>query len=157
DALRALYAGQLDQANRTLRIAEMMAAVYGVLALGLLALLLYTQGFLRSRFHRRRSPRLIAATLVLALVAVATAFVASAADGSVRQAEDQTYNRLLHLWNARALLYDANGNESLSLIQRAQGSKAGAGAADQAFLTETHQLVDRPLDDSMLSDARRGD
>jgi hypothetical protein len=155
DALRGLYANQLDLANRTLRITEWLATLYGAVALALFVLLLYTQRFLRRRFHRRRNPRLLLATVLLLAVGASTFLGAVQADRSIRTVEDQTYTRLLHLWNARALLYDANGNESLWLIQRESGN-AGAGLAEQAFLTETAQLVDRPLTDALLQDAQRG-
>jgi hypothetical protein len=155
DALRGLYANQLDLANRTLRIAEWLATVYTVTALALFGLLLYTQRFLRRRFHRRRNPRLLMATVLLLLVGVSTFFGAFEADRSVRTVEDQTYTRLLHLWNARALLYDANGSESLWLIQR-EGGRNGADLAEQAFQARTRQLVDQPLTDALMQDAQHG-
>jgi hypothetical protein len=159
DALRALYANQLDLANRTLRITEWMATAYIAVGLGLLVLLWLTQGFMRRRFRRRWNTRLLGATALLMFVGLVTFGGGYRADGSVRAAEDQTYTRLLHLWNARALLYDANGNESLWLIQReqaAQGARTGADLADAAFQAETRQLVDRPLTDGLLQDAQRG-
>jgi hypothetical protein len=156
DELRALYANQLDQANRTLRVTEWMATAYIALGLGLLVLLWYTQGFMRRRFRRRWNMRLMAATALLLFVGVVTFGGAYRADNSVRTAENQTYTRLLHLWNARALLYDANGNESLWLIQREQPARTGADLADAAFQAETRQLVDRPLTDGLLQDAQRG-
>src|SRR6266487_4308549 len=153
DALRGLYAGSLDGANRTLRITAWLLAVYGAVALALLGLLVYPQRFVRRRFHRRRNPRLLAATLLLVVVATAGGLGAARAAQSVRAAEDQSYARVLNLWNARALAYDANGNESLWLITR----ETAAGAAfDRAFQTETRQLVDRPLTDQLVREADGG-
>jgi hypothetical protein len=154
DALRNLYMDDLDRANLTLRAAQWMLPVYAVLALALAGLLVITQVFVRRRFHRRRSPQLLAATLLLVIAAAASGMGAGQARMSMNTAEDQSYSRLLNLWNARALLYDANGNESLALIARDQPGRA---AADQAFQAETRRLVDRPLNDGMMADAARGD
>jgi len=74
-----------------------------------------------------------------------------AAAQSIRAGEDQSYSRLFNLWNARSVLYDANTNESLSLIAVGKGSQF-----DQAFQSETAQLVDRPLTSRMVQDARNG-
>lgn len=156
DALRSLYSSQLDQANRTLVITEWLGTVYAAVAVVLLGLLAYTQSFLRRKFHRRRNRKLLAATLLLLVVGGATGAGGFMATSSIRTVEDQTYARLLHLWNARALLYDANGNESLWLIQREQATRTGADMADAAFQEETRQLVDRPLTAELMQDAERG-
>lgn len=154
DALRGVYANDLDRADLTLRVAQWMLPVYGALALLLGGLLLATQMFVRQRFHRRRSPQLLAATLLLVLAAAASGAGAAQARQSVTTAENESYSRLLNLWNARALLYDANGNESLSLIAQDQ---LGRDNADKAFQGETRQLVDRPLTDGLMQAAARGD
>jgi hypothetical protein len=153
DALRNLYMDDLDRANFTLRMAQWMLPAYAVLAIVLAGLLVVTQVFVRQRFHRRRSPQLLAATLLLVIAAAGSGMGAAQARRSVNAAEDQSYSRLLNLWDARALLYDANGNESLSLIAHDQPGRA---AADQKFHDETRSLVDRPLNDGMTADAARG-
>lgn len=154
DALRGVYANDLDRANLTLQVAQWMLPVYAALAVLLAVLLVATQVFVRRKFHRRRSPQLLAATLLLVIAAAASGMGAVQARQSVRAAEDRSYSRLLNLYDARALLYDANGDESLSLIARDQASRA---AADQQFQAETRLLVDRPLTDAMLQAAARGD
>ncbi len=153
DALRARYAADLDRANRTLQVAGWALALYAAVAVALFGLLVYTQAFVRRRFHRRRNPRLLAATLLVAVAVGASGAGAAQAGQTIRTAEDRTYVRLLNLWNARALLYDANGNESLSLIAREPAARA---TADAAFRAQTRQLVDRPLTDELVRDARRG-
>lgn len=153
DALRALYVDDLDRANRTLQVAQLMLPVYAALALVLLGLLVFTQVFVRRRFHRRRNPQLLAATLLLVIAAGLSGAGAMQARQSVRAAEDHSYSRLLNLWNARALLSDANGDESLWLIARDQ---AGKDAADREFQAETRRLVDQPLTDGLMADAERG-
>jgi hypothetical protein len=154
DALRDLYMDDLDRANLTLQVAQWMAPVYAALAVVLAGVLVATQVFVRRRFHRRRSPQLVAATLLLLVAAGASGMGAVQARQSVKAAEDRSYARLLNLYDARALLYDANGDESLSLIARDPTSRA---AADQAFQAETRRLVDRPLTDESMQAAARGD
>jgi hypothetical protein len=154
DALRALYVDDLDRANRTLQIAEWMLPLYAALALALLGLLVFTQVFVRRRFRRRRNPQLIAATLLLVVAAGLSGMGGMQARQSVRAAENQSYSRLLNLWNARALLSDANGDESLWLIAHDQH---GRDAADKEFQAETRRLVDRPLTDGLMQDAADGD
>ena len=154
DALRVLYAAGLDRANRTLQGAALLLTLYVLVAVLLLWLLVRTQRFLRRRFHRRRSPRLLVATALLLVVATGSSFGAVQAGRTIHAAEDQRYARLLNLWNARALLYDANLNESLGLILRASG--VDAESFDLAFATQTKRLVDRPLTDELVRDAERG-
>jgi hypothetical protein len=153
DALRGIYQDGLDRANRTLRLMTLLVAAYAVVATLVLALLLRTQRFLRRRFRRRHNRRLQAATLLLLLVSAASGFGAVEASRSIRAAEDQSYARLLNLWNARALVYDANGDESLSLIARDAANRA---TADEAFANATRALVDRPLTDELVEGARAG-
>jgi hypothetical protein len=153
DALRTLYEHDLDQANRTRQVTQWLLVAYAAIAVALLALLALTQRFVRRRFRRRQNGRLLAATLLLLVMAAATAVGAVQARQSSHVASDHAYSRLGGLWSARALLYDANGNESLSLIAR---DEAGRAAADQAFQGETRRLVDRPLTDDLVRDATVG-
>jgi endonuclease/exonuclease/phosphatase (EEP) superfamily protein YafD len=154
DALRAIYADALDGANRTLLVTAWMAPLYAAVAFALLVLLVGTQRFVSRRFHRRQNPWLLAATLLLAVVSAAGGAGAVQAARSIRTADGQTYVRLVRLWDARALVYDANGNESLSLIGRQ--SSAGSSASDAAFAAETAELADRPLTDDLVQRARQG-
>jgi hypothetical protein len=151
DALRDLYVGDLDGANVVLKVMAGMLLLYAGVALLVLWLLIKTQRFVTARFRRRRNSRLMAATLLLALVSLSGTAGTYMAAQSIQSAEHQSYIRLLNLWNARSLIYDANTNESLSLISVGKGTQF-----DQAFQTETVQLVDRPLTNRMVQDARNG-
>jgi hypothetical protein len=154
DALRGRYAAALEGANRTLELTAWMVAAYAVVAVSLMVLLIRTQLFVRARFRRRRNPWLVGATLLLVIVSAAAGVGAVLAGQSIRSADDQMYGRLVKLWDARAIVYDANGNESLSLIG---GPDTGGGSAsDQAFQSETARLADRPLTDELVQRARRG-
>jgi hypothetical protein len=152
DAVRALYVADLGGANLTLRITAWMLALYAVAAVVLLGLLVNTQRFLRARFRRRRNMPLLAATSLLVMLSVGGGAGAVQASQSVRTGEGQTYARLTNLWNARALAYEANGMEALSLI--AYGAD---GQLDQRFQADAAQLVDPPLTDQLMQGAERGE
>src|SRR5215472_6831030 len=149
DTLRDLYVGDLNGANVTLEVAAGMLALYAAVALLLLWLLVKTQRYVTSKFRRRRNSRLLAATMLLLVVSGGGAVGTYAAAQSIRSGENQSYIRLLNLWDARAVLYDANTNESLSLIAVGKGQQF-----DQDFQSNTHQLVDRPLTNRMVQDAK---
>jgi hypothetical protein len=149
DSLRNVYAAGLDRANLTLQITGALLAVYAIAAVVVLVLLFHTQRFLRVRFRRRRNHRLLAATLLLVIVSAGTALGSVRAAQPIRLAESESYTRLLNMWNARALAYDANGNEGLALIVR-------GGTFDKTFQTATAKLVDRPLTNQLVQDARQG-
>jgi len=151
DALDRLNNQNLGRENGQMWAAAGALAGFYLVALGMLAMLMYTQGFLRERFRRRRNPRVIAATVLLVLLAGGLAVQAAVTYVNVEQAQLHAFGRLHGLWQARSLALDANGNESLSLISR------GAGTAfDEAFKAETKQLVDKPLTDAMIEAAASG-
>jgi hypothetical protein len=151
DGLRDLYVADLDSANVTLEVAAGMLLLYAAVALLLLWLLLKTQRYVTSKFRRRRNSRLVAATLLLLVVSGGGALGTYAAAQSIRTGEMESYGRLLSLWDARSLLYDANTNESLALI-----AVKNTQQFDQVFQTDTLQLVDRPLTNRMVQDANNG-
>jgi hypothetical protein len=153
DGLRNVYGSDLDRSHRLLQIIRWMLAIYGIVAIALLGLLLYTQRFLRQRFRRRRNPRLLVGTLLLAIVSAASVVGAMQASSAIDTAQEVTYPRLLNLWGARALLADANGAESRALIAHDGNART---TADQSFAAWTRSLVDRPLTDQMIDDGARG-
>jgi hypothetical protein len=151
NALRALYVGDLHNSNVVLEAMAGLGGLYVGVALLLLGLLVRAQRFVTTRFRRRRNSRLLAATGLLLVISIGGGLGTYAAAISIRAGEDQSYSRLLTLWNARSLLYDANTDESLSLISVGKGTQF-----DQQFHADTAQLVDRPLTDRMVEDARNG-
>jgi len=152
DALGTLNSENLDREGTSIWLAAATLAVFYLVACVILGLLLYTQGFLRSRFRRRQSPRVLAATILLIFLASGLALQAFYTYRNVEDAQLQAFARLQTLWQVRSLAVDANGNQSLSLIARGNGA-----AFDAAFKAETKQLVDRPLTDQLVDAAARGD
>lgn len=151
DALAAVNSSNASAGYASLWYAAALLAVFFAFAALLFALLVSTQGFVRQRFRRRRNNRLMVATTLLALLAGAMAAQALYTYRNLQAAEERAFPRLHQLWQARATVADINGNESLSLIARGNGS-----AFDQAFKAETLQLVDRPLTDAIVDDAAAG-
>jgi hypothetical protein len=154
DQMRDLYTSDLDQANLTLEVTAGMLVIFAIAAMVLLWLLLHTQRFLRFRFRRRRNPRLALATLLLGLVCAGVGVGSYWTIQAVRAAESDSYPRLLKLWDARALVYDANSSDISSLIQ--QKANRSTAQSDQAFQVEARGLVDRPLTTQMIQDAASG-
>jgi hypothetical protein len=152
DQLGDLDAQDLGGENTTLLVTVGTLLLYAAGAVALLALLIHAQRFLRARFRRRRSQPMLLATMVLLLLSAAVAAEAIFTAQTLVVAETQDYNRLLNMWHVRSLVYDANGNESLSLIARGNGD-----AFDRTFQSNTARMVDRPLTDDMVTQAARGD
>jgi hypothetical protein len=151
DALADLNSAHMSSQNSSLWFAAAVLAVFFVFGALLFAGLISTQSFLRRRFRRRRNNRLLVATALLVIVSAGMAVQAFYTYGNLQRAEQEAFPRLHDLWQARALAADANGNESLSLIARGNGA-----SFDDAFKSETKQLVDRPLTDALVEDAARG-
>jgi hypothetical protein len=151
DSLATVNSSNASAEYASLWYAAALLAVFFAFGALLFALLLSTQGFVRRRFRRRRNNRLMVATALLALLSGAMAAQALYTYRNLQAAEEEAFPRLHQLWQARATVADINGNESLSLIARGNGS-----AFDQAFKAETLQLVDRPLTDTLVDDAARG-
>jgi hypothetical protein len=151
EEVERMCAAELTQADLTLTIASGVLAAFALSAVVAVGLLVWTQRYVRWRFRRRRNKRLLAATLAAVVVATGTGTGVYGARQSIVQSQAQ-YARLLNLWHARSLAYDANGDTSLYLIA---ASPAGA-TTDTAFQADTSKLVDRPLTDDLLVAAQRG-
>jgi len=152
DQLGDLDAQDLGAENTTLVVTVGMLLLYGAVAVTVLALLVHSQRFLRERFRRRRNRRLLFATGILLLLAAMITSEAIFTTQTLVMAEGQHYNRLLNLWHIRSLVYDANGNESLSLIARGNGD-----AFDRTFQSNTARLANRPMTDDLVTASASGD
>lgn len=152
DTLDKLNNQDLGRENSQIWIAAGALAGFYVIALCLLVILVYTQGFLRRRFRRRRNSRVLMAMVLLLMLGAGLGAQATLTYANLEQAQLQAFGRLHELWQVRSLAVDANGNESLSLIARGSGT-----AFDNAFKGETLRLVDRPLTDQLVEAAAQGD
>ena len=141
-------AGRLDQANsryldaayESERARGGVAEVFALFIGGLLFVaLVHAQSFLRSRMRRRVNLPLLGAT---AITAGFTLYLVAAMGGArdhLRVAKEDAFDTIHWLWKARAIAYDANGDESRYLLDR-ERQKAHEGA----FAAKVAQLTSRP-------------
>jgi hypothetical protein len=151
EAVEELYTSVLRRADLTLAIAAALLAAFAADAAVLVALLLWTQRFVRLRFRRRHNKRLLAATLAAVVVVGGTGIGVASAYQLIVRSQGQ-YARLLNLWHARSIAYDANGATSRFLIEGGTPEVS----VDAAVSGGDDQLVDRPLTDELLREAARG-
>ena len=151
EAVEAEYTEVLRRADLTLAVAAVLLGAFAASGVTAAVLLVWTQRFVRRRFRRRRNKRLLAATLAAVVVVTGTGVGVTGARQAIARSQGQ-YARLLTLWHARSLAYDANGATSLLLIAGGQAGERPEGAIPAG----TGQLVDRPLTDDLLRDAERG-
>ncbi len=121
-----------DRAQQSSRQHDLEALASGGL---LVAVLLSTQWFVRARMRRRIVPGLLLATV---LAAGFTGYLVGRfrdAREDLRVARDDAFNSIHLLWRARALAYDAKGDEGRSLLDRPR-----AGVYDSAFAVKMSQL-----------------
>ncbi len=140
DALDRVNRAEMDRVYAGVRGASLRAILVVVLAgLVLLALLGAVQVFLYQRMRRILNPALAAASLltfVFLVVAVATFFGQRRA---LKTAKEDAFDSIHALWRARALAYDANGDESRWLLDRARGA-----AYEKDFVTKVGRLMKLP-------------
>ena len=135
-ATRARMDLQYARAQRDATRARLEALGAGAVLVGALGA---AQIFLRRRMRRRVSPPLLAATVL----AVAFTWYLVARFGGAREnlraVRDDAFNSIHASWRARALAYDAVGDESRWLLDRPRGRDY-----DAAFRGKITQLLSRP-------------
>jgi hypothetical protein len=125
-----------DAAQRASRGYEAGALWGGVLVV---VVLLATQVFVRRRMRRRLSPGLVVA------VGLAVAFTSTLvtrfqmAREDLRVARDDAFNSMHLLWRARALAYDARGDEARWLLDRTR-----ADSYQTSFSLKSAELLSDP-------------
>ncbi len=121
-----------DQAQRASQQHDLEALVTG----GLLVTLLFgAQWFVRARMRRRLVPALLLATLLAGGFTWVLVGRFRDAREDLRVARDDAFNSIHLLWRARAVAYDARGDEGRFLLDRAR-----AGAYQAAFFVKMSQL-----------------
>ncbi len=111
-------------------------------------MLLSAQWFVRARMRRRIVPALLLATI---LAGGFTAYLVGRfrdAREDLRVARDDAFNSIHLLWRARAIAYDARGDEGRYLLDRPR-----AGTYEAAFFVKTTQLRSNPRQGTQLDGA----
>jgi hypothetical protein len=109
-----------------------------ILALGVLgALLVAIQFGLARRMRRLINPSLLGASLLLVLVGAYFIYVLVDTNALLRSAKQDSFDSIHALWQARAVAYDANAEESLYLLERG----ALQNGHEQAFIDKAALLL----------------
>lgn len=135
-----------DQAQRASQQHDLEALATGGL---LVTLLLSTQWFVRARMRRRLVPALLLAT---GLAGGFTWYLVDRfrdAREDLRVARDDAFNSIHLLWRARAVAYDARGDEGRFLLDRSRDS-----AYEAAFFMKISQLSSSARERPPPGDAR---
>jgi hypothetical protein len=149
-------AAELDRANETAleetyarqKAASVRAMIFLILAGAALgAILFLLQAFLLRRMRRVLNPLLFLATLAafIFVVYAGQRFVSSDAD--LKVAKEDAFNSIHALWQARALAYSANGDESRYLLDAGQSPvyekdfKAKSEAIDKFLSDELRNIT----------------
>ena len=119
--------------------------------ISVIGLLVAVQVFVARRTRRLLNLPLLGATLVALLVTVRLGSSLTAYTSDLKGAKQDAFDSVHYLWQARALAYDANGDESLWLLPGFDKP-----VYDASFHAKTAQLTDRPLSDQLIAQAAAG-
>jgi hypothetical protein len=140
DTLDQVNRAEMDKAYANVRGASLRAILVVVLAgLVLLALLGLVQVFLYLRMRRILNPALVGASLLALVFLVAAVVSFFGQRRALKVATVDAFDSIHALWQVRALAYDANGDESRWLLDRARG-----GAYEKDFATKVDRLMKLP-------------
>ena len=140
DALDNANRAALDLGYATERTTSWRAMAWVLLAgIALIGALAATQLLLYHRMRRVLNPPLVAASTLAAgfLVYAVTAFATEA--HLLKVAKEDAFESIHALWHARAVAYDANGDESRWLLDRPR-----AADHERAFFDKVDKLAKRP-------------
>ncbi len=124
-----------DRKSKSL-IYVLFVVVSGVLLIGLLVAI---QVFLNRRMRRVLNPMLMAATAIALVFLGYTLWAFNMGNDHLRRAKEDAFESIYALWQARALAYSANADESRYLLDAALASKY-----EQDFFTKAAQLAKVP-------------
>ncbi len=144
DHLTATYADRKQTAGLSLAL----VLIAGVLVV---ALLVVVQVFLARRTRRVLNLPLLGATVVALLLTGRLVSTLNAETTDLKVAKQDAFDSVHYLWQARAIAYDANGDESLWLLPGFDKPQY-----DASFHAKTAELVDRPLTDQLIASAAAG-
>jgi hypothetical protein len=134
--------------QRTAGVSQALVLVAGLVVIGLLVAV---QVFLTRRTRRLLNPALLGATLVALVLVGRLVSTLNAETSDLRAAKQDAFDSVHALWQARAIAYDANGDESLYLLPGFDHQQY-----DVSFHTKATLLTSKPLDDQLISSASRG-
>src|SRR5262249_18848795 len=122
-----------------------------VSALSLLGALVAVQVFLTRRMHRVLNPMLLLATVITGLLWVYTVQAILSGRHQLKVATEDAFTSIHALWQARAVAYSMNADESRYLLDSAQAQRHEA-----AFFTKVARLAQVPAGQSLETIALAG-
>jgi hypothetical protein len=147
--LKYLNVAYADQRGSSANAAFLVVLVGVAIAAALVA----TQVFLKRRTRRIFNLPLLLATAIAVIVTLVFYARLRAGDEDLRSAKQDAFDSIHALWQARAIAYDANGDESRYLLDR-----DNATAYEQAFMAKAKLLAAVPVGstyDSLAATAAR--
>jgi CHASE3 domain sensor protein len=144
DHLTTTYADRQQTAGLSLAL----VLIAGALAVGLLVIV---QVFVAKRTRRTFNLPLLGATLVALLLTGRLVSTLNAETTDLKVAKQDAFDSVHFLWQARAIAYDANGDESLYLLPGFDQQQY-----DTSFHAKASELADRPLTDQLIIQAAAG-
>jgi hypothetical protein len=139
----ALDKANLDALENRYKVAHAegrgVLLIASVVGLALIGALVGTQAFIYRRMKRIVSPGLAAATLLAVAFLIYTVIAFVRQDRALKVAKEDAFQSIHDLWRARALGYDANGDESRWLLDRERRP-----AYEKAFHDKVARLAELP-------------
>jgi hypothetical protein len=149
NALDRTNLSELDKTYRQERFTSGGALFFVILSsLGLIGSLVVLQLWLSRKTNRTLNPLLLVATAIALLFSVHTVRSLIWASDSLKVAKEDAFTSIHSLWQARATVYSANGDESRYLLDSAQ-----AQIHEQAFFSKVNQTIGTPPTDPLPEDA----
>lgn len=117
----------------------------------LFVVLIGTQVFLYKRMHRILNIPLVIATILLIAFTGYLNNTLSNESAYLKNAKENAFDSIHALWKARAVAYDANGDESLYLLEVGKGE-----LYDNSFKQKATQLLNVPVSQELITQANAG-
>ncbi len=152
DRLDTANYAHMDAEYKSQRVQSEAAEVAaGAVGLGLVLVLVWAQIFLFRRTRRVFNVPLLAATLLATGFGIYLVRCIDVAREDLRVAKEDCFESIRPLWQARALAYDANGDESRWLLDR-----RNAETLDQAYRDKLKKLASVPRPDESIDHGAQG-
>ena len=122
----------------------------------MLVILIAVQAFLALRMKRMLNIPMAAATVILILWLMATSNTIRSISHDLKVAKEDSFDSLDVLWKARSVAYDANGDESLYLLESGSRGSSEADAvrdSEASFRKKSAMIADSPLTPDVLAQA----
>ncbi len=153
DALDRTNLSALDKTYRQERFTSGGALFFVILSsLGLIGSLVVLQLWLSRKTNRTLNPLLLVATAIALLFSAHTVRSLVLAGDSLKVAKEDAFTSIHSLWQTRAIVYSANGDESRYLLDTTQ-----AQVHEQAFFRKVKQVIGTPPSDPLPEDATLND